>query len=102
MSLREQARAGEQEPDGPGEPRPQTRRRRGDRRLAIVAIVAVLALLAAGAIAAISTEHITVPVPVTETTLGSVVCTAPDRCIAVGATGSRYTIRVPYAVSGAG
>ena len=95
MSLRERVRARQQ----PREPSASTSsRRRGDRRLVVVAIVAVLALVAAGAIAAVSTDHITVPVPETETTLGSVVCSAPGRCIAVGSTGSRYTIRVPYAV----
>ena len=95
MSLRERVRPRQQ----PREPSASTSsRRRGDRRLVVVAIVAVLALVAAGAIAAVSTDHITVPVPETETTLGSVVCSAPVRCIAVGSTGSRYTIRVPYAV----
>jgi len=100
VSLRERVRAGHR-PDAPTET-VTVRRRRSDRRVAVVAIVAVLALLAAGAIAAVSTEHIVVPVPVTETTLGSIACSSPDRCLAVGSTGSRYTIRVPFAVHAAG
>jgi hypothetical protein len=95
VSLRERVRSRQQPADVQGE---MTSRRRGDRRLAAVAVVAVLGLVAAAAIAAVSTEHLVVPVPVTETTLGSITCGAPDRCIAVGSTGSRYTIRVPYAL----
>jgi hypothetical protein len=64
----------------------------------IVAVVAIAALLAAGAFAAITTSNITVPVPVTENSLSGLACTAPGRCVAVGSTGSRYTIRVPFAL----
>jgi len=96
VSLRERVRSRQRSPDAPAEA--NTRRRRGDRRLAVVAIVAVLGLIAAATIAAVSTDQITVPVPVTETTLGSIACPAANRCIAVGSTGSRYTIRVPFAV----
>ena len=102
MSVGERTRERQQEPEASGGSTPTTRRRRGDRSLAVVAAVAVLALLAAAGIAAVSTDHIVVPVPVTETTLGSIACSASDRCIAVGASGSRYTIRVPYAVHVAG
>ncbi|HEV8087055.1 MAG TPA: hypothetical protein VGQ50_00115 [Actinomycetota bacterium] len=68
----------------------------------VVASVAVIALVVAAGIAAVATDNLVVPVPVTETVLGSIACPAPDRCIAVGSTGSRYTIRVPYAIHSAG
>jgi hypothetical protein len=97
VSLRERVRA---RWPGDAAPEPKPRRRRSDRRLTVVAILAVLGLVAAAAIAAVSTDHIVVPVPVTETTLGSITCGPADRCIAVGSTGSRYTIRVPYALHG--
>jgi hypothetical protein len=99
VSLRERVRTRAQ-PEGPTAGAPSARRR--DRSLIAVALLAVIALIAAGAIAAVSTDNITVPVPVTETVLGSIACTSPDRCIAVGSTGSRYTIRVPFAVHSAG
>ncbi len=96
MSLRERVRAHRQPADAPAET--TFRRRGGDRRLTVISIVAVLGLIAAAAIAAVSTDHLVVPVPITETTLGTITCGSPDRCIAVGSTGSRYTIRVPYAL----
>ena len=95
MSLRERVRARQ---PGDAAAEPTTPHRRGDRRLTVIAVTAVLALAAAATIAAVSTDHIVVPVPVTETTLGSITCGSADRCIAVGSTGSRYTIRVPYAL----
>jgi hypothetical protein len=101
VSLDQRTRERQQEPPARGEVE-RRNGRRADRRLVVVALVAVIALVAAGAIAAVSTDHIIVPVPVTETTLGSIACTTPDRCIAVGSTGSRYTIRVPFAVRSAG
>jgi hypothetical protein len=100
VSLRERVRGRQQTPGTRGEA--GAPRRRGDRRLLIVAIVAVIALIAAGAFAAVSTSSITVPIPVTETVLGAVACPTPDRCVAVGSTGSRYTIRVPFSVGSAG
>lgn len=101
MSLRERVRGRQQTSGTADHDEVPTRRRRGDRRLVLVAIVAVVALIAAGALAAVSTNSVTVPVPVTETTLGSLACPVPDRCVAVGSTGSRYTIRVPYSVRSA-
>src|SRR3954454_13937025 len=67
VSLRERVRArrpGDAAPES--EPRP----RRSDRRLTVIAILAVLGLVAAAGIAAVSTDHVVVPVPGTETTLG--------------------------------
>ena len=100
MSVRERVRAGRR--SAAADTTVGRRRRRSDRRLVVVAIVGVIALVAAGGIAAVSTEHLVVPVPVTETILGSVACPSTDRCIAVGSIGSRYTIRVPFAVHSAG
>ena len=64
----------------------------------IVAIVAIVALFAAGAFAAVTTSNITAPVPITENSLSGLACAAPGRCTAVGSTGSRYTIRVPFSL----
>jgi hypothetical protein len=101
VSLRERVRGRQQAPGADDRHEVPTQRRRGDRRLLIVAVAAVVALIAAGALAAVSTSSITVPVPVTETTLGELACPAPGRCVAVGSTGSRYTIRVPFSLRSA-
>jgi hypothetical protein len=75
------------------------RGRRTDRRTLIVALCAIIALLAAGVVAGISTRDVVAPVPVTESLLGKLACPSADRCVAVGSTGSRYTVRLPYTLS---
>ncbi|MEA2557630.1 MAG: hypothetical protein QOG88_1168 [Actinomycetota bacterium] len=79
-----------------------THRRRIDRRWLVVRIGAVVALIAAGIFARISTGAVVPPAPVIETTVGGLACPSPGNCVAVGMTGSRDTLRTPYAAWFAG
>ena len=58
-------------------------------------VVAIGALLAAGVVARVSIPQATPPLAATDTSLRSVACPAPESCVAVGLTGSKYTVRVP-------
>jgi hypothetical protein len=99
VSLRQQARAEPRVPPTSVDlDAKATRRRRVDRRWLVVRIGAVLALIAAGAFAGVATRAVTPPAPAIETTLGGLACPSPGHCVSVGTTGSRDTVRTPYAV----
>jgi hypothetical protein len=60
-----------------------------------IPILAVAALLATGLVARASIPEANPPVAATDTSLRSISCPAAEACIAVGLTGSKYTVRVP-------
>jgi hypothetical protein len=68
----------------------------------VVPVLAVGALLAAGLVARSAIPQATPPVAATDTSLRSIACPAAEPCIAVGLTGSKYTVRVPMTARTAG
>ncbi len=58
-------------------------------------LLAVGALFAAGLVARASIPQANPPTAATDTSLRAVACPAGEPCIAVGLTGSKYTVRVP-------
>jgi len=97
VSLRARERAARQAPENTYAGDRSGRPKRGaDLLVRVVPIVAVVALLGAAVLANLPTRAVTAPVPETESILSKVDCTGRARCVSVGSTGSRYTIRSPY------
>jgi hypothetical protein len=61
----------------------------------LVSAVALAALIAAGIAAGLSVPEVSAPAPAIDSSLRAVACPSPGRCLAVGLTGSKYTVRVP-------
>jgi hypothetical protein len=58
-------------------------------------VLAAVALLVTGLVARASIPQADPPVAATDTSLRAIACPAAEPCIAVGLTGSKYTVRVP-------
>lgn len=61
-------------------------------------LVALGALIAAGFAARLSVPDVSAPKPAIDSSLRDVACPSPERCVTVGFTGSKYTVRVPLAL----
>jgi hypothetical protein len=61
----------------------------------VLQILGVGALVAAGLVARSSIPQANPPVAATDSSLRSIACPAAEPCVAVGLTGSKYTVRVP-------
>jgi hypothetical protein len=67
-----------------------------------LSLLAVAALLATGLVARASIPEAQPPVAATDTGLRALSCPADESCIAVGLTGSKYTVRVPMVARSSG